>query len=661
MINLDNLTEQEKQAVLKILKEYSETGKSEYYNKLLLQDYKEIPVDIITFIKDKKYLGNAWHSADGKCKLYPFWEEKLKQLFPDPFTTNYNNLIESGARGLGKSEIAVTCMLYLMHRLMCLKNPHEYLNLKPTEKVCFAFMNITMTLAEDIANSKFQETVKLSDWFLARGTLSGRGQQKWSPPNFIDIVIGSQSSHVLGLPIYCAFLDEISFIKNQDLDKQKKIATDMLDTAMAGMKTRFIYKGKNPTLMILASSKKSEKSFLETHMKKKIDEEDETSMIIDEPVWNVKPPETYSGKKFYVGQGNRFLVSEIINDENDIKAYRDKGYKILEVPIEFKPDFKDDIDRALCDFAGVSSSDLVKYISGARFSEVKTKNYVNPFVKDIITVGNAPDDNTQYYDFFDLSKIPEDLKLKPLFIHLDMSISGDRTGIAGTWILGKKHSANNESASQELYFQTAFGVAVQAPKGYQVSFAKNREFIYWLKENGFNIKGLSSDTFQNASLAQDFISKGYPYEIISVDRVNNQSKICEPYAYFKNTIYEKRITVFESDLLTEEVLGLERNSNTGKVDHPDGGKFGSKDLSDAVCGSLWNAQKHADEYAFYYGEDIDTAITISNDSEQETRKELEINLTQELQELFSKPPQQQLFKQQEILDDDFYLMNGIIV
>ena len=156
MINLDNLTEQEKQAVLKILKEYSETGKSEYYNKLLLQDYKEIPVDIITFIKDRKYLGNAWHSSDGKCKLYPFWEEKLKQLFPDPFTTNYNNLIESGARGLGKSEIAVTCMLYLMHRLMCLKNPHEYLNLKPTEKVCFAFMNITMTLAEDIANSKFQ-------------------------------------------------------------------------------------------------------------------------------------------------------------------------------------------------------------------------------------------------------------------------------------------------------------------------------------------------------------------------------------------------------------------------------------------------------------------------------------------------------------------------
>ena len=36
----------------------------------------------------------------------------------------------------------------------------------------------------------------------------------------------------------------------------------MIDTAIGGMKTRFIVNGKNPTLLILASSKRSEKSFL---------------------------------------------------------------------------------------------------------------------------------------------------------------------------------------------------------------------------------------------------------------------------------------------------------------------------------------------------------------------------------------------------------------
>lgn len=41
----------------------------------------------------------------------------------------------------------------------------------------------------------------------------------------------------------------------------------MIDTALGGMKTRFTNAGVNPGLCVLASSKRSEKSFLETHMK----------------------------------------------------------------------------------------------------------------------------------------------------------------------------------------------------------------------------------------------------------------------------------------------------------------------------------------------------------------------------------------------------------
>jgi hypothetical protein len=45
---------------------------------------------------------------------------------------------------------------------MCLKNPLEYFRLKPTEKICFAFMNIKLALAEEIAVSKFQKTIQAS-------------------------------------------------------------------------------------------------------------------------------------------------------------------------------------------------------------------------------------------------------------------------------------------------------------------------------------------------------------------------------------------------------------------------------------------------------------------------------------------------------------------
>ena len=203
MTNIDDkqfagLSEEEKKVALKILQELSEKGTSEEYNKLLYADYNEIPVDIITFISDDRYLGNAWKDASGKLKLYPFWQEKLKELFPDNFTTSVNNFIESGARGLGKSEVAVTVISYLMYRLMCLKDPHQFLHLKPTEKVAFAFMNITKTLAEEIALDKFQNTVKLSPWFLEHGTITGITNKIWNPPDWMDIIIGSQSSHVIG-------------------------------------------------------------------------------------------------------------------------------------------------------------------------------------------------------------------------------------------------------------------------------------------------------------------------------------------------------------------------------------------------------------------------------------------------------------------------------
>lgn len=571
-VDISEFSDDEMKTLYSILSELDNSGSSETYTDMMSQDYSEIPVDIITFLKDEKFLGKAWHSPDGKFKLYPYWQEKLQELFPDNISCKYNNAIFSGARGLGKSDIAITCILYTMYKVMCLKNPHAFFNLKPTEKIAFAFMNITKVLSEDIGISKFQSTVQMSPWFMGRGTLTRRDNEPyWNPPDYIDIIIGSQASHVIGQPILAAFFDEISFIRNQDIDKQKKIALDMIDTAIGGMKTRFLHNGYNPTLLILASSKRSEKSFLEEHMKKKLSDEESSVLIVDEAVWDIKPKETYCGKTFKVGVGNKFLASEILPDFADYIEWRNKGYQIIDVPIEFKDDFKDNIDRALCDFAGISSSELTKYISGPRLALCKQDTRKNLFVRDVIEVGNAPDDKTQYYDFIDLERIPSELKSRPMFVHLDMSISGDKTGIAGVWILGKKQMPDSDA--REMYYELAFNVSIKAPKGYQVSFAKNREFIYWLKKNGFIIKGVSTDTYQNASLAQDLIAKGYNYEVISVDRVDT-SKVCQPYAYLKNAIYEQRIRLYESPLLTEELLGLERNGNTGKIDHPDSGRFG---------------------------------------------------------------------------------------
>ena len=201
---LNNLNDKEKELALKILQEMSEKGSSEIYEDLKYAEYREVPVDIETFLTDDRYLGQAWKDATNKSKLYPFWLERLKEIFPDNLTTDYNTLLESGARGIGKSEVACGCVgAYLMYRVMCLKNPLEFYRLKQTEKICFAFMNIKLALAEEIAISKFQKTIQMSPWFMNKGRMTSfHGNPYWVPPEPIQIIIGSQSDDVIGQPIF---------------------------------------------------------------------------------------------------------------------------------------------------------------------------------------------------------------------------------------------------------------------------------------------------------------------------------------------------------------------------------------------------------------------------------------------------------------------------
>ena len=582
---LDKLTPQEKELALSVLSEYANEGHSVTLDSLILEDYAEVPVDIETFVDSEDYLRDAWYDASGNCKLYPYWRKELRKLFPDNISTSVNNTILSGSRGRGKTEIAVLIAAYLLHRILCLKNPIEYFHLKATEKIVFAFMNIKLALAEEIATTKFQNTIKSSPWFLRHGELEGRQKKVWIPHKYvnskgeeqeaIDIKIGSQADDLIGLPIYFAFFDEISFIKNQDVEKQKEKANDMIDTAIGGMKTRFVHKGKNPTMLVLASSKRSDKSFLEEHMKKKLKSEKANVYISDGSVWDVKPKGTYKDETFAVAVGNKFLSSIIIPEGEDEETYRLKGYtQIIHPPIDFKADFLDDIDRALCDFAGISSSSLVKYINGEAVREIINDNLQNAFTREILTIGTGPEDKeVQYYHFFDESKIPPELKAKPLFIHLDMSLTGDKTGIAGVFIKGKKPSVDASMQDKDLFYTLGFAVSIKAPKGRQISFEKNRQFIRWLKSKGFKIWGISCDTYQSADLQQILAAEGFPIETLSVDRVGT-NHICIPYQSFQSAIYEHRLEIFEDKLLIEEITNLERNMDTGKIDHPDGGTKG---------------------------------------------------------------------------------------
>lgn len=670
---LNNLSPEERALALEILKEYSQEGYSTLLDELKYSDFEEIPVDIMTFISDERYLGRGLYTVDEftgerKCTVFPYWIEKLKEIFPDNLTTQYNTVILTGSIGLGKSFIAVVCQLYLLYRMLCLKDPYTYYGLQPIDKITFSMLNVTIEAAQGVGWDKMQQLLQSSDWFMEKGNMNAsRTNPQWQPPKGIELVFGSSNRHVVGRALFSNFSDEVNFGVGNNVEKQKAKLKKMISQIDARMISRFGKGTYLPTMNIIASSKDSEQAFMESYIEMKRQNESKTTLIVDEPQWVVRndkgsPDDPGS---FYVAVGNKFLAHELLPvgaTEEEVNAYREKGYFMLKVPPIYREAFEDNIDLALTDNAGISTSSTTKYISGVRLNQIKTDSYKNPFTKDIIEVGNSPEDFLQYANFFDMSRVnPRDMS-RPLFIHLDMSLSGDKTGIAGVWITGKRPQQVGVPPSKELEFKLAFSVSVKAPKGFQISFEKNRNFIRWLRDRGFAIKGISSDTYQSAQIQQQLKGDGFKTKILSVDRVDSSTKSCLPYAFFKSAIYERHLQMYKDcNLLTEEIVSLERLSD-GHIDHPQ--NF-SKDQSDAVCGALSLASEFAEEYSYDYGENLKASLDVNTIMSDEAKKQqMILGFQEELNKIYNDFAEVDLVINQQKKDEyQTYqdIMNGIIV
>ena len=95
--------------------------------------------------------------------MFPYWVETMKKIFPNNLDTAYNTLILTGAIGIGKSFFADLCLLYQLHRLLCLKDPYLHYGLQPIDKITISLINITLDAAKGVAWDKLQQLIQTSD------------------------------------------------------------------------------------------------------------------------------------------------------------------------------------------------------------------------------------------------------------------------------------------------------------------------------------------------------------------------------------------------------------------------------------------------------------------------------------------------------------------
>ena len=223
---LEKLSPEEKKAALEILKQYSSTGKSDIYDELKYADYEEIPVDIDTFIDDRNYLGDSFWSVDEftgekKCSLFPYWRKVLHKLFPDNISTAFNTVIFTGGIGLGKSTCAGVAQLYMLYRMLCLKDPCAHYRIQPGSSFTFSQLNVTLEAAHGVLWQKTQAMLQASPWFMEHGYVNAsKTEPIWQPNGSIELLFVSSNRNVIGRNLFC--LDGDTVIKTEDGDKQLK-------------------------------------------------------------------------------------------------------------------------------------------------------------------------------------------------------------------------------------------------------------------------------------------------------------------------------------------------------------------------------------------------------------------------------------------------------
>lgn len=496
MDNFKNLSAEEKEYLAEILNQITTSGSSEALNELWAVDYYEKPVSILEFLTNDEYLGKSVKDAEGNLTIYDYWIDKLQKMF-DPSEDNpIQEVALSGCIGSGKSTCAVIGMCYFLYKLLCLKSPASYYHLATNSTIALAFFNVTLNQCYGVGYAKLQNYCKASPWFLRHGKVIGRTNPTYIPDG-IEIVAGSKNEHFIGRDIFCAMLDEIDFAKGQDAAIEKSALMKLYSSVKSRINSRFMRKGRVPGLLFLVSSKNNVYDFLETYIN--MNRDNPRLMIIDEPLWVVKASVGgYSGETFKVAVGNRYYPSKILTDKDDWKAIS-TVQRVIDVPVEHKEAFKLNLNLALADVAGIAIVSASKYFNIEKVLATYRSYLQNPFAQEEISLGF--DDDSAVKDFIVESLLPKSNRgTQSYHIHWDTAKNGDRAGLSMT--TSSDHVKVNRMVKGEMkevidvIHKIVFAVGIKAMPGEEIPFYKIREFIYWLRDIGFNLATITCDSFQ---------------------------------------------------------------------------------------------------------------------------------------------------------------------
>jgi len=537
--------------------------------------YKWKPVGVREFIQSPHYLNK-------KEEIYPGVLEAAEELNHG----GYVEAIMTGGIGSGKTTLALYTNAYQLYLLSCMRNPHGQFGLDPSSEILLVFQSMTMQLARGVDYQRFRSMIEGSPYFLRHYPFDKHLHSKLVFPNRVEVVpISGSETAAIGQNVMGGLIDELNYM---NVVEKSRVAVDkgtydqailIYNSIARRRKSRFMENGKLPGILCLVSSKKYPGQF--TDQKVAEAERDGTIFVYDKRVWDIKPDDFGNSGWFQVFAGDmtrkpRMLLADEEVDDDDRPL-------VVSVPEEFRGEFEKDVINALREIAGVSTLARHPFFLEVDKVHKSFKNRPSIFSQPVVDFVNQRL-TLQKANFWN----PE----VPRFAHCDLALSGDSAGLVVGTVTGFKNVSGDKGQPAFMpNFHIDGALEVRPPKNCEILLGKIREVIIVLKKMGLNIVWVTFDQFQSSDSQQILRQQGLITGHQSMDTVP-----CRPYDFLKTAVYEGRVDIPMHTKLHREILMLEKDAKTGKVDHTPGG---SKDCSDALAGVVHGLTMRREIWGLY--------------------------------------------------------------
>lgn len=493
------------------------------------------------------------------------------------------------------AECAVARMLY---ELSCLKNPQMFYGLDPSDTIAVLNVSVNKTQAKKVVYHRLKERVKASPYFREVFPFDPQVTSELRfPKNISAMPTAASEGGTVGYTVYGAVMDEVNFMdvvessaqaRGQKFDQAEYVHTLL----KRRIKSRFVDRGG---LLIAVSSSKYPDSFTERKRKEfEVRLEEWKQGLGPKPKvfikrntqWGPKPKHLFPKERFYLFLGSTAARPFITMKREDVEDYlKESPELVLEVPMNFWDDFKQNLHGSIRDIAGYPTLSIVPFMPEMdkimdAIERGRQRGKVHPFSVDETTLQDGA--------FFDTDLCKFDRR-KTYYAHVDLALRGDAAGLAIGHVEGWKKIPRRNPETGEMIFERQpiieidLMLRIKAPKGGEIRVSDVRGLLLQLRQYGCNLAKVTYDQFQSAESIQTLERYGIESEVLSVDRD------MEAYNAMKEAAIEDRLILYDYRPFVEEVARLEKvegaNRGKGKVDHP---PKGSKDVTDAVAGVCYH-------------------------------------------------------------------------